>query len=136
LNVNLSSVKYVIFKNARVFAAVWALVIFVLCATPGQYIPSASWLEMLSFDKFVHAFMFYTLCTFLFLVGLKENKASWFFAFCFLICVIYGASLEWMQAKVFSNRSADWKDMAANTFGCLIALLLLQKLKKWMLHVR
>jgi hypothetical protein len=35
-----------------------------------------------------------------------------------------------MQAKFFSNRSADWQDFAANTFGCLVAVALYKKLKK------
>ena len=36
----------------------WALLIFGLCAMPGRFIPSVSWLELLSFDKWVHAGIF------------------------------------------------------------------------------
>jgi len=35
-----------------------------------------------------------------------------------------------MQAKVFSDRSADWFDVIANTFGCLVALLLRSKINR------
>jgi hypothetical protein len=47
------------------------------------------------------------------------------------VCVCYGAALEWMQANLFSNRSSDWKDMVANSFGCLVALLLIKKIRKF-----
>jgi VanZ family protein len=107
----------------------WAAIIFALCATPGQYIPSANWLELLSFDKWVHATMFFILCSLLFLVSLKFNQnKKWMFIY-FLLCVSYGGLLEIMQAKCFTNRSADWQDFVANSFGCFIAVLTFKKLK-------
>jgi VanZ family protein len=121
--------KKIIYKNAVVWALLWALVIFILCATPGQYIPSANWLELLSFDKLVHASMFFILTTLLFIVAVKYNQQKLTIAVYFLIAVMYGGSLEIMQALYFSNRSADWKDMVANTFGCVVALLCLKKLR-------
>jgi hypothetical protein len=35
-----------------------------------------------------------------------------------------------MQATVFSDRSADWLDMIANTFGCVMALVVQTKIRK------
>ncbi len=40
--------------------------------------------------------------------------------FIILLCVAYGGLLEIMQATVFSNRSGDWLDFIANSFGCLL----------------
>ena len=125
----MQKIKSLIYRNAALFAVLWTLIIFVLCATPGQYIPSANWLELLSFDKFVHASIFFTLTELLFTVAIKYNKKTFDFILYFLFAVCYGASLELMQAYCFSNRSADWKDMVANTFGCVVGALLLKKLR-------
>ncbi|MEO6305317.1 MAG: VanZ family protein [Bacteroidia bacterium] len=122
--------KKIIYKNSLLFSIIWAAIIFGLCATPGKFIPSASWLELLSFDKWVHASMFFILSSLLFLVAIKNDQPKFWIAVYFLLCVLYGGLLEIMQAKVFTDRSADWQDFVANTFGCLVALLLLNKLKK------
>jgi hypothetical protein len=34
-----------------------------------------------------------------------------------------------MKAKIFSQRSGDWLDFIANSFGCLLALLFFWKKK-------
>jgi len=122
--------KKILYKYSGLFAFIWAAIIFGLCATPGHLIPSASWLELLSFDKWVHAGMFFILCSLLFLVAIKNDQSKKWLIIYFLICVLYGGMLEVMQAKCFSNRSADWQDFVANSFGCLIAVLFFKKLKK------
>jgi hypothetical protein len=118
-----------IYKYAVTLCISWTAIIFILCATPGQYIPSASWLELLSFDKLVHATLFFIFASLLFITAIKYQRTKIFVLACFLLSVCYGGLLEWMQATCFSNRSADWKDMAANTFGCIMALLFFKKLK-------
>jgi hypothetical protein len=105
----------------------WGLVIFVLCATPGEYIPSNNWLELLSVDKLVHASIFCTLSFFGLLWLHKKNKSQ-FNYLCVAVCSTYGIVLEVMQATLFRNRSADYRDMVANTFGCLAALWVLKRL--------
>ncbi len=74
--------------------------------------------------------MFFILCSLLFLVAVKNEQSKIWMIIYFFICVLYGGLLEVMQAKCFSNRSADWQDFVANTFGCLIAALFFKKLKK------
>jgi hypothetical protein len=117
--------KQFIFKYALFFALGWTAVIFVLCCTPGKYVPTAHWLDLLSFDKLVHASMFFVLSCFWFMVLVKTEKVSrasiWLVL---LACVCYGGLLEIMQATVFSHRSGDWNDFMANSFGCMLALLL------------
>lgn len=109
----------------------WAALIFILCATPGQYIPSANWLELLSFDKFVHASLFFVLCSLFFVVGIKYKQPKTLLIVYFLLCILYGGLLEIMQAKCFSNRSADWLDFTANSFGCILSVLILKKTKQY-----
>lgn len=124
------NLKNLIYKNSPVFAFLWATIIFALCATPGQFIPSANWLELLSFDKWVHATMFFILCSLLFLVILKYDLSKLWMIVFFVSGVLYGGLLEIMQAKCFTNRSADWQDFVANSFGCVVAILVFKKLKK------
>lgn len=106
---------------------IWALIIFTLCAMPGRFIPSTSWLELLSFDKWVHAGMFFVLVALLG-IAVKTHRQEQLFYFYFTLCLLYGAALEIMQAKFFSERSADWYDVFANSFGCLVALITKNKL--------
>jgi VanZ family protein len=96
---------------------------------PGQYIPSVSWLEMLSFDKWVHAGIFLILCILLFVVAIKKQQSFGLVMVYFILAVIYGGLLEIMQAKLFSNRSADWQDFVANSVGCFVALLMFKRLR-------
>jgi hypothetical protein len=106
----------------------WALVIFALCSMPGRFIPSPSWHELLSFDKWVHAGIFFVLVSLACAgVFLHEQPSYLVFVFC-ILAIIYGGLLELMQAKVFSERSADWQDFVANSFGCLLALVLYRKI--------
>ena len=117
-------------KYSLLAAIVWTLIIFILCCTPGKYVPTAHWLELLSFDKFVHASIFFTLTFLWLLVGVKKNKLSLsFMIFIIIACIGYGGLLEIMQAKVFSDRSGDWLDFIANSFGCLMGLWFFNKQK-------
>ncbi len=111
-------------KNQPIlFSILWSIFIFILCATPGQYIPNLGWLELLSFDKFVHLGIFFIQCSLLFLISIKHKQGLQFIAAYFLLAISYGLLLEFMQAKIFSNRSADWYDVIANTAGCILALI-------------
>jgi VanZ family protein len=46
-----------------------------------------------------------------------------------LLCIAYGGSLEIMQTTIFSQRSGDWLDFIANSFGCAMGLLFFSKKK-------
>lgn len=117
-------------KHAYKLAILWALIIFGLCSMPGKLIPSVSWLELLSFDKWVHAGVFFVLMALLEISVTSHQHNKKLIYFYFVLCVLYGGSLEIMQATVFSDRSADWMDMIANSFGCIIALLLNNRINR------
>ena len=120
----------ILLKYSFLTALSWTVIIFVLCCTPGKYVPTAHWLELLSFDKFVHASIFFTLTFLWLLVGVKKNKLSLsFMIFIIIACIGYGGLLEMMQATVFSQRSGDWLDFIANSFGCLMGLWFFRKNK-------
>lgn len=110
---------------------VWALVILALCGMPGRDIPHISFLEILAFDKWVHAGIFFILAL-LMIRGFRLQKSSWVrkyaIAVTILFCVLYGGALELMQAAVFVERSADVYDFIANSFGAIIGVSLYRKL--------
>lgn len=117
-------------KYSLLAAIAWTLIIFILCCTPGKYVPTAHWLELLSFDKFVHASIFFILTCLWLTYMFKTNKLSMvIMIFIIFGCAAYGGLLEVMQAKVFSQRSGDWLDFIANSFGCFMGLWFFRKNK-------
>lgn len=117
-------------KYSLLCAVLWTVLIFILCSTPGHFIPTTSWLELLSFDKFVHASIFFVLTILWLVYFLKANKLSPIIsATIILFCIIFGGLLEIMQSNVFSQRSGDWLDFIANSFGCLMGWLFFYKKK-------
>lgn len=101
----------------------WAIVILVLCGIPGRDIPHISFLELLSFDKFVHALIFFILYFLLYRAFIKGNIAFTFERriVLFFMCIVYGGLLEVMQGLLFEERSADVFDFIANSFGVIVA---------------
>lgn len=105
----------------------WALLILILCGMPGKDIPHISFLELLSFDKFVHAniFFVFVLLTIRGLIvqtrfsGIQHSAKIT----AFLFCTAYGGLMEVMQGTLFADRSMDIYDFIANTFGCTIGCL-------------
>lgn len=109
-------------------AFIWTLIIFALCSMPGKSIPHISWLELLSFDKFVHASIFFILQVF-YLRGFSLQTKYGFLkkhtkVVVTFICILYGGALEIMQTAFFSERSGDWLDFIANSTGCIAGLSL------------
>ncbi|HET6990691.1 MAG TPA: VanZ family protein [Bacteroidia bacterium] len=112
----------------------WALFILILCGFPGKDIPHISFLELVSFDKWVHAGIFFILVLFAIrgfrlqekFSGLRRNAAL----IAVLLSVAYGGILEILQGTIFADRSADIFDFIANSFGCFVALLLYPKISR------
>jgi hypothetical protein len=121
------------FLRSNLPAFAWASVIFALCSMPGKSIPHISWLELLSFDKFVHASIFFVQQVLLMrglnvqtrFVFLKKNSGF----VSLLLSVAYGGLLELMQSYCFIDRSGDALDFTANSIGCITGLLLFKKLQ-------
>lgn len=123
----------IIFRYSLWCAVLWTALIFGLCCMPGRYIPTTNWLELLSFDKLVHASIFFGLICLWLVYLFKINKVSFLTVFLVLLfCILYGGLLEIMQATVFSQRSADWLDFVANSLGCLVGLFFFYKKKDWL----
>ncbi len=112
----------------------WALFILVLCGIPGRDIPHISFLELLSFDKFVHAGVFFVLILLLIRGAVLQTRFNFLSQYSFLIsgslCVLYGGVLELMQEAVFEERSADLYDFIANSFGVLVGMICYNKIEQ------
>jgi VanZ family protein len=76
--------------------------------------------------------MFFILTVLWCVNAFRKQSAPWTYKLIVLAGICYGGLLEVMQAKCFSNRSADWKDFVANSFGCVVAFLLLGRIQKIM----
>ncbi|MDZ4664651.1 MAG: VanZ family protein [Bacteroidota bacterium] len=124
--------KNFILKNSLSLSITWALIILGLCSMPGQYIPSVSFLELLSFDKWVHAGIFFVLCCLIFFSIVQRSHSKQKIYLLLALAILYGCSLEVMQGTFFSNRSADWSDIIANTVGCIFGLVFYKKLFAWL----
>jgi len=95
---------------------------------PGKAIPKISWLELLSFDKFVHASIFFVeQILFMRALQFQFRGYKWL---TLLLCVAYGGGLELMQSYIFSERSGDVLDFIANATGAFVGLLLYNKVNK------
>lgn len=124
--------KQFILKYSIILSISWALIIFGLCSMPGGNIPSFKWMEILSVDKWVHAGIFFVLCCLMFFsIVQKSNSKNTIYMFCGL-AILYGCSLEVMQYYFFSQRTADWYDIIANSTGCVFGLVFYRKLFAWL----
>lgn len=99
----------------------WASFIAFLCGLPGRDIPHISLLELLSFDKFVHACLFCVLVILIHQAVRKTPNRKNALAYALCLSVPYGGILEILQQELFEDRTADLFDFIANTVGCLIA---------------
>jgi len=94
----------------------WAVVVFLLHAFPGEYIPSLSWADWFALDKWIHALMF--------------GSGVWIFSpfrfnryILFLALMAYALGLEWFQLALASGRSFDYLDLAADAVGIALGLV-------------
>jgi glycopeptide antibiotics resistance protein len=110
-------------KTLKIFAPsfIWALFIAFLCGLPGKDIPHISFLELLSFDKFVHASVFFVLVMLINKAFRKTPNRKNAMAFALCVSIPYGGILEILQQELFEDRTADLFDFIANSSGCLLA---------------
>lgn len=112
------------------FPLLWALFIAFLCGIPGKDIPHISFLELLSFDKFVHATLFFILVWSIYKAVNKTNAYKQALIYALSFSIPYGGVLEILQQELFDERTADLFDFIANTFGCIVASIYIVSKKK------
>ena len=124
------------FKNYYSFF--WTIIILILCSFPGNAIPEFQWLEMLAFDKWVHASVFFILGIAYTNTLMSQRKIVLLNrfpkVFALLFSISYGLLLEFLQYKVFFQRSGDWADVLANSIGAAFAFVFFEKLNFFLLE--
>ncbi|MFW6019505.1 MAG: hypothetical protein ACOCPM_02900 [Bacteroidales bacterium] len=108
------------------FVFFWGLFILLLVSLPGDYIPSVSspW-NFISFDKLIHAGLFYVWVFFL-IKGFHLQYTypflrSYSIASGIIVGIIFGGLTEAWQAIINLGRYADIYDFAANSAGAILA---------------
>lgn len=104
----------------------WFFLILVLICLPGSTIPPVeTWLNDIYFDKWVHAGLFAGL---VFLFIYPVSKLSWALSLkkntsikITLAGLIWALTTELIQKYFIPDRSFDMFDLAADTFGILMA---------------
>jgi VanZ family protein len=121
------------FRHTK-WAMLWALFILILCGMPGKDIPHISFLELLSFDKLVHAGVFFFQFLLLTRGFLLQSNQKLLHTHpklvSLLFCIVYGGVLEILQQTIFEDRSASVFDFIANSFGAVIGLVLYSRIEK------
>lgn len=116
-------------------AILWFIITTVLLVLPGPDIPQVSFLDVIYFDKWVHAGLFGGM-TFLFSfpfikISKSTNKLLIYIA---ILCALYGVAMEYVQKYLVFERDFDYFDMLADSVGCILAyfadIILKQRLEK------
>ena len=102
-------------------ALAWAVLILVLCLTPGSALPTWQWADLISLDKLIHAVIFGMLMVLL-LKGFNGQPVSSplhrnAVAIALVTTILYGCSMELLQQIPVLGRRGDWLDVIANTAG-------------------
>lgn len=111
-------------------ALAWALLIALLCLTPGKALPQWQWADLLRVDKLVHTMMFGVL-TVLLARGLRGRPSNELplpkvLLMAGVVSVLYGASMEALQEIPGLNRRGDLIDLIANTAGAVAGAIWLR----------
>lgn len=111
-------------------AFIWAVIILIIMAFPGDKLPELSFWQFIPFfDKWVHFglfFIFSGLLGFGFIMQTSFPKLnSNTILSVFLISAIYGGATELMQTFV-SSRTADYIDLISDVSGGLIGVVLIK----------
>jgi glycopeptide antibiotics resistance protein len=112
------------FLKYNIWGILWALIILVACATPGEQLPPSPFLD---FDKLVHLAIFGVFQLLLLRGFLRQQNfpilQKNYVIISLMMSVGYGLLMEVLQGYVFRNRSFDVFDAAANTLGIILSTL-------------
>ncbi len=114
-------------KHSR-FALIYSIIVILLCALPGDSMPSLDFMDLFSFDKIAHMLAFGILCILTAIALAKYLHFSYMRKYVlhwtFFYCIFLGAATETGQAYLAVHRSGDWLDFIADALGVLAGLVL------------
>lgn len=113
----------------------WLILILVICAIPGNSLPSSTLFNIPHFDKIVHAVLYIPI-SFLLLAFFRLSTSSLLRKTAALLSLFivfaYGGIIELLQSNLFRDRSGDWKDLAADMAGGIIGLMIYLLFARWL----
>ncbi len=114
-------------KPTFIPAIIWFIIVTILLTLPGQALPSANWLNVIWFDKWVHIGLFSIMvvlwCWGMGKMNYPANKLKIIFIVICLGGIVYGAGMEFVQKYFIPNRSFEVADIIADSTGCLAGVL-------------
>jgi len=114
------------FFRYNIYSLLWAFIVAFLMLTPGEYIPEPP-LGKLIIDKLIHASVFAVLVCLLHFGFYKQfaflHIKKHAFLYSLLLAFFYSVINEVLQ-KFVPGRHFDYLDLVANTFGCLLGIVL------------
>lgn len=110
----------------------WFLFVLTLICLPGKSIPQATWLNIVNFDKMVHAALFGGI-VFLFCMPFKKSvlavsEKQALFLKITLATIVWGLCTEFIQKYFIPGRQFDLMDWAADSLGAILAYIISKKL--------
>ena len=112
------------FRKKFVPAIIWATIVFVLSTLPGMVFPKVG---VSNADKAVHFTMYFIFVVCL-LWSMYFNEWKNAAIKAFLIAALFGFSMEIIQllTNSYLHRYFEWWDVAANSFGALMAAIIVE----------
>ena len=109
---------------AFLLPVIWLVVIYILLTMPNNDIPEVGFLDVIYFDKWVHAGLF-AMLTFLFSWPFRKLYPAQhrLFVSIAISALLYGIAMEYVQKYLTTDRDFDYADMIADGFGCLVGYL-------------
>ena len=90
-------------------------------------LPSIDYLQLLSFDKLVHALVFGLLALSLTVAFRRQKKSKTFrtkaLLFAVFLSMTYGVILELVQYTLIEDRTGEAYDVVANLLGCVLGIV-------------
>lgn len=109
----------------------WFLFVLVLICLPGDDVPKTTWLDLIYFDKLVHAGLFgglvFWFCMPFKKSGIYTNERINFFIKITLAAIVWGITTEFIQRFLVPGRQFDLMDWAADSAGAIIAFFVSKK---------
>ncbi len=104
---------------------IWALFIFIICCVSLGKV-GESHLFFKGFDKLTHTGLFFVLTIFTFYGLIRKQQHIKFPASVFIavlmVMFLFGGTIELLQWKIFTYRSAEWDDLFCDVLGSLMGI--------------
>jgi VanZ family protein len=111
-------------KIRHIYPVIWLGLIVFASLTPADKLPTIQLFEHA--DKLIHWAMYFGLSILLIPALLKEKNYTKSYSITLISAIFIGSIMEYFQAHLSGNRSAEFADFVANCIGVLTGCLFYQ----------